>query len=82
MFRFAVFADDFFSRLRRSRPSRPAAKIVPVPEPSIGDKAKEKRPMKDDLLSGTTPPKKMKSHARREHRVTSGEGALETEFSE
>ena len=82
MYPFVAFADDFFNRLGRSRPSKPAAKIVPIHEPFIGDKAKRKRPMKDDLLSGTTPPKKMKSHARREHRVTSGEGALETEFSE
>ena len=38
--------------------------------------------MEDDIPSGSPSPKKMKSHARHEHEVTSGGGALETEFGE
>ena len=73
MFRFVAFVDDFFSRLGRSRPSSLAAKTVPVPKPFIRDKTKEKQPIEGDLPSGTQPPKKMKSHARREHGVMMSE---------
>ena len=82
MFRFVAFADDFFNRLERSRSSKLAAKSVPIPEPSIGDKAKGKQPMEGDLSLRTPPTRRMKSHARCEHGVTSSKGGLETESSE
>ena len=57
MFCFGVFEDDFLSRLRPSSTSGPATQTTSIPEPSVGDKANEKRPMEGAPPLGTPPPK-------------------------
>ena len=52
-----IVADDFFSRLGPSSTSGPATQTTSVPEPSIEDKAKGKKPIEGAPPSGTSLPK-------------------------